>query len=148
MKPATQTALMSALGQARAGGLTAEADGSGLQQMVDTGGKSELVGIAIAAVVLIITFGSLIAAGLPIVTALTGVGLGIIGISVASAFTTIGTTTPVLATMVGLAVGIDYTLFILSRYRNELQHTDDRAEAAAGRWVRRDRRSSSPGSPC
>ncbi len=49
-------------------------------------------------------------------------------------FTDIGTTTPVLATMIGLAVGIDYTLFILSRYRTELRHTDDRAEAV-GRAV-------------
>src|SRR3546814_10403805 len=46
-----------------------------------------------------------------------------------SAFMDIGTTTPILATMLGLAVGIDYTLFILARYRNELEHTDDREEA-------------------
>src|SRR3546814_1386826 len=46
-----------------------------------------------------------------------------------SAFMDIGTTTPILATMLGLVVGIDYTLFILARYRNELEHTDDREEA-------------------
>ena len=105
-----------------------------MQQMPETGGKSELIGIGIAALVLIITFGSLIAAGLPIVAALVGVGLGMIGITIATAFTTIGTSTPTLATMVGLAVGIDYTLFILSRYRTELHHTDDRQEAV-GRAV-------------
>ena len=46
-----------------------------------------------------------------------------------TAFTDIGSTTPMLATMIGLAVGIDYTLFILARYRTELHHTDDREEA-------------------
>ena len=102
--------------------------------MPETGGKSELLGVGVALLVLIITFGSLIAAGLPIITALVGVGLGMIGIYLATAFTTIGTSTPTLATMVGLAVGIDYTLFILMRYRTELHHTDDRQEAV-GRAV-------------
>ena len=130
----TQAKLIDTLGDARASGLTAEANGPGMQAMVETGGKSELVGIGIALLVLIITFGSLVAAGLPIISALIGVGLGVMGISIATAFTTIGTTTPILATMIGLAVGIDYTLFILSRYRTELHHTDDREEAV-GRAV-------------
>ncbi len=78
---------------------------------------------------LILTFGSLVAAGLPILTALVGVGLGIMGVTAMTAFIDIGSTTPMLATMIGLAVGIDYALFILARYRNELQHTDDREEA-------------------
>ena len=134
VKPATQDKVLDALDTARAHGLTAEVNGSGMQAMPETGGKSELVGVGIALLVLIITFGSLIAAGLPIVTALVGVGLGMIGISLATAFTTIGTSTPTLATMVGLAVGIDYTLFILMRYRTELHHTEDRREAV-GRAV-------------
>jgi RND superfamily putative drug exporter len=134
VKPATQAKLLDVLATARQGGLVAEANGSGLQQMVETGGTSELLGIGIALIVLIITFGSLVAAGLPIVSALVGVGLGVLGISIATAFTTVGTTTPILATMIGLAVGIDYTLFILSRYRNELHHTEDREEAV-GRAV-------------
>ena len=123
-----------ALATARDHGLTAEVNGSGMQSMPETGGKSELLGVGVALLVLIITFGSLIAAGLPIITALVGVGLGMIGIYLATAFTTIGTSTPTLATMVGLAVGIDYTLFILMRYRTELHHTDDRQEAV-GRAV-------------
>ena len=134
VKPATQEKLLDVLDTARDGGLTVEANGSGMQAMVEAGGKSELIGIGIALVVLIITFGSLVAAGLPILAALVGVGLGVLGISIATAFTTVGTTTPILATMVGLAVGIDYTLFILSRYRTELHHTDDREEAV-GRAV-------------
>ena len=134
VEASTRDALLADLATAREDGLTAEVNGSAMQAVPETGGTSELLGILVAAVVLVITFGSLVAAGLPILTALVGVGLGLIGISLATAFTTIGTTTPILATMVGLAVGIDYTLFILSRYRNELRETDDRQEAV-GRAV-------------
>ncbi len=134
VKASTRDALLADLATAREDGLTAEVNGSAMQAVPETGGTSELLGILVAAVVLVITFGSLVAAGLPILTALVGVGLGLLGISLATAFTTIGTTTPILATMVGLAVGIDYTLFILSRYRNELRDTDDRQEAV-GRAV-------------
>ncbi len=134
VEPDTRNKLLAALETARAGGLGAEANGSGLQVVPETGGTSELLGIGVALIVLVITFGSLVASGLPILTALVGVGLGLFGISIATALTTIGTTTPILATMVGLAVGIDYTLFILSRYRNELHGVEDRAEAV-GRAV-------------
>src|SRR4051794_29869729 len=94
VEPATQTKVLDALDTARDHGLTAEVNGSGMQSMPETGGKSELIGVGIALLVLIITFGSLIAAGLPIVTALVGVGLGMIGIYLTTAFTTIGTSTP------------------------------------------------------
>lgn len=131
VKPATQDDLIAMLHKhAQSSGMQIEVNGRGMQQMPETGGSAELIGMAVAAVVLIITFGSLIAAGLPLVTALFGVGSGMIGIYLATSFTTIGTTTPMLATMIGLAVGIDYTLFILARYRAELRHTDDRAHAA------------------
>jgi len=127
--PATQQALLDALQGARDHGLVAEANGSGTQAMGEPGGSSELIGIAIALLVLLLTFGSLVAAGLPILTAMFGVGLGITGITAMTAFMDIGSSTPMLATMIGLAVGIDYTLFILARYRTELEHTDDREEA-------------------
>src|SRR5699024_984407 len=77
----------------------------------------------------ILTFGSLVAAGLPILTALVGVGTGALGVTAATYFFDLSTTTPILATMLGLAVGIDYALFILSRYRTELRHTGDREHA-------------------
>ncbi|TWE11320.1 MMPL family transporter [Rudaeicoccus suwonensis] len=130
VKVATQNDVLKALDTARANGLQAEVDGSGMQAMVDSGGSSELLGVLVAAVVLFITFGSLVAAGMPLITALVGVGMGELAIQFATGFTTIGTTTPILATMIGLAVGIDYTLFILARYRTELLSTDDRAHAA------------------
>lgn len=111
-------------------GLIAEANGPGMAAMTPPGGTAELIGIGIALVVLLLTFGSAIAAGMPILTAVFGVGLGMGGITAMTAFMDIGSSTPMLATMIGLAVGIDYTLFILARYRTELHHTDDRAHAA------------------
>ncbi|WP_193610088.1 MMPL family transporter [Nocardioides lijunqiniae] len=129
VKPATIEALMDAMDDARGDGFTVEANGSGTTGMTELSGTSELIGIGVALIVLILTFGSLVAAGLPILTALIGVGLGIMGVTAMTAFTDIGSTTPMLATMIGLAVGIDYALFILARYRSELHHTDDREEA-------------------
>ena len=85
------------------------------------GGSAELIGMAVAALVLILTFGSFVAAGLPLLTAVTGLGIGIAGIFAMTHFTdTISDMTPTLASMIGLAVGIDYALFILARFRNEL----------------------------
>ncbi|SDC47968.1 MMPL family transporter [Nocardioides lianchengensis] len=129
VEPETITDLGKAMDAASENGLVVEANGSGSAGMMEISGTSELIGIAVALLVLVLTFGSLMAAGLPIVTALLGVGLGITGITASTAFFDIGSTTPMLATMIGLAVGIDYTLFILARYRTELHHTDDREEA-------------------
>ncbi|MFD5625879.1 MULTISPECIES: MMPL family transporter [unclassified Streptomyces] len=93
---------------------------------------AELIGIVIAALVMVITFGSLVAAGLPLLTAVFGVGAAIGGISVAGAFIDLSSNTSTLALMLGLAVAIDYSLFIVSRYRGELR--EGRApEEAVGR---------------
>ena len=129
VKPSTIEALEDTMAEARSSGLVVEANGAGTTGMPEVGGKSELLGIAVAVLVLILTFGSLVAAGLPVLTAMFGVGLGITGITAMTAVTDIGSTTPMLATMIGLAVGIDYALFILARYRSELDHTADREEA-------------------
>ncbi len=125
----SQDAVRDALATARESGLVAEANGQGMHENVGPGGTAELVGIALALVVLVLTFGSLVAAGLPLFTALLGVMIGLAGIVASTAFVEIGSSTPTLALMIGLAVGIDYSLFILARYRSELEHTDDREEA-------------------
>ncbi len=130
VEKSTQDYVANAMSSARATGLTVEASGSALQSFELPGGSSEAIGIAIAALVLVLTFGSLVAAGLPIITALVGVAIGALGVTAATAFVNVGSTTPILATMLGLAVGIDYALFILSRYRAELLHHVDREEAA------------------
>ncbi|GIE33584.1 membrane protein [Actinoplanes italicus] len=94
---------------------------------------AETIGIAVAALVLVITFGSLVAAGLPLLTAMIGVGAGMLAIQIATGFFDLSSSTSALATMLGLAVGIDYALFVVSRYRHELAEHDD--EEAAGRAV-------------
>ncbi|MFD9487545.1 MMPL family transporter [Streptomyces sp. NPDC059991] len=95
---------------------------------------SELIGFAVAVVVLLVAFGSVLAAGLPLVTALVGVvvGLGVLGL-LAAAFT-LSTVSPTLATMIGLGVGIDYALFLLTRHRQQIMDGMDPAESA-GRAV-------------
>ncbi|WP_277453084.1 MMPL family transporter [Janibacter sp. DB-40] len=129
VEPATKDAVHAAVEDARDAGLEAAATGSGMQGMPEMGVTSELIGIGVALLVLVLTFGSLVAAGLPILTALVGVGTGALGVLGATAFFDLSTTTPILATMLGLAVGIDYALFILSRYRTELRETGDREHA-------------------
>lgn len=112
-------------------GLTVVAGGQGMQEMMEPGGTSELIGIAVALVVLVITFGSFVAAGMPILNAVIGLMLGTLGITGATYFFDLPETTTALASMIGLAVGIDYALFILSRYRSELRHVDPTPEGRA-----------------
>ncbi|MDO4897762.1 MAG: MMPL family transporter [Rothia sp. (in: high G+C Gram-positive bacteria)] len=81
---------------------------------------AEIIGIAIAFIILFVMLGTLIAAGLPILLALVGVGSSVMGTLALSSLVDMTTTTPMLGTMLGLAVGIDYTLFILNRHRNNL----------------------------
>jgi RND superfamily putative drug exporter len=81
---------------------------------------TEALGVLFAFIVLFVTFGSLLTAGMPLLSAIVGVGVAMGGIILASAFTTVSSTAPTLAVMIGLAVGIDYALFILSRHRSQL----------------------------
>ncbi|MER5940362.1 MMPL family transporter [Streptomyces sp. NPDC001928] len=133
LQDSSREALEDAAQDARDAGLTVEVGGDALQTTPETG-STEIIGIAVAAVVLVITFGSLIAAGLPLLTALIGVGIGISTITALASALELGSTTSTLAMMIGLAVGIDYALFIVSRYRAELAEGRDREEAA-GRAV-------------
>jgi RND superfamily putative drug exporter len=71
-------------------------------------------------VVLVICFGSLLAAGIPLLMAIVGLGVGLLGVTALSGVVAESATAPVLASMLGLAVGIDYSLFILSRHRQQL----------------------------
>ncbi|MFI1969698.1 hypothetical protein BLA24_15725 [Streptomyces cinnamoneus] len=129
----TRDKLKAAPDAGRDAGLTVETGGSALQAMPE-GGSTEIIGIAISAVVLLITFGSLVAAGLPLLTAIIGVGIGVSSIAAVASALDLGNNTATLATMIGLAVGIDYALFIVSRYRAEIAEGRER-EDAAGRAV-------------
>jgi len=126
-------ALTAVLDQARAGGLTVEVGGDVLQPQPENS-ATEVIGVAVAAVVLVITFGSLLAAGLPLLTALLGIAISVGVITAATGFIDLSSTTSTLALMLGLAVAIDYALFIVSRYRHELTAGRD-PEDAAGRAV-------------
>ena len=92
---------------------------------------TEIIGVAFAAVVLIVAFGSVLAAGMPLASAIIAVGTTMGVLLVIARFAVVSSATPLLAVMIGLAVGIDYALFILSRHRHQLAKGADPAESAA-----------------
>lgn len=127
----SKQAVQTILDGVRATGLTLEVGGDAL--VVEPGQSlAELIGLGVAIIVLLFTFGSVIAAGLPIITALIGVGIGLMGITTATGFIDMSSTAPTLAIMLGLAVGIDYALFIVTRHR-QLMATGLSPEDSAAR---------------
>ncbi|SNY51631.1 MMPL family transporter [Paractinoplanes atraurantiacus] len=122
-------ALYAAGNSAESAGVEVEYGGTATQA-AEAGGATEAIGVVVAAVVLVITFGALVAAGLPLLTALLSVGVGMLGIQIATGFFDLSGSTSALATMLGLAVGIDYALFVVSRYRHELAEGREKEEAA------------------
>jgi RND superfamily putative drug exporter len=102
---------------------------------------SDLVGLVVAVIILLFAFGSFVAAGLPIGTALLGLVVGISGILLLASVTDVGTAAPALGSMIGLGVGIDYSLFIVTRHREnlasgmELEASVGHAVATAGQAV-------------
>ncbi|MFJ9626220.1 MMPL family transporter [Streptomyces sp. NPDC101175] len=125
-----KAALEKTIGAARASGLTVEVGGTALAEQPAAGGSAEAIGIGLAAVILLITFGSLAAAGLPLLTAVLGVGTSMAAIIALGSVFGLSLTTGTLASMLGLAVGIDYALFVVSRYREERANGHEPAEAA------------------
>ncbi|MEA2704812.1 MAG: putative drug exporter of the superfamily, partial [Actinomycetota bacterium] len=87
--------------------------------------NSELLGVAFAMVILVLAFGSVLAMGLPIAVALAGIGIGTITVGLLSSVITIPDFATILGTMIGLGVGIDYALFIVTRFREQLHKGDD-----------------------
>ena len=132
--PADKDVVHEAMDIGRAAGLEVEAGGAGFGDEIQVNSISEVIGLAVAFIVLIITFGSLASAGMPLISAVVGVGLGAMGVMIATHWIELNNLTPVLAVMIGLAVGIDYALFIMSRYRQERSRMDgpDAAGMAVG----------------
>ncbi|MFD8384616.1 MMPL family transporter [Streptomyces sp. NPDC059679] len=116
---ASRTAVSEAADHAREAGLTVETGGSAMDAGGGVSGVAEIVGISVAAVVLLITFGSPAAAGLPLLTAIVGVAVSLFGIMMLAHPLGLSSDTSTLGMMLGLAVGIDYALFVVSRYREE-----------------------------
>ncbi|MCB7135592.1 MMPL family transporter [Cellulosimicrobium marinum] len=92
-------------------------------------GPGEIVGLVVAGVVLVVMLGTFIGAGLPLVTALVGVGVAALGALAFSGVVEMSSVTPVLGLMLGLAVGIDYALFIVNRHRRQLKEGYDVEES-------------------
>jgi putative drug exporter of the RND superfamily len=128
-----RAALLEVVDNGRATGLTVEVGGDVVWDE-DFEGSGEFVGLAVAAIVLIITFGSFIAAGMPLLNAIIGITVTMSAITIASGFIDLSENTSILAMMLGIALAIDYSLFIASRYRHELA-VGRHGEEAAGRAV-------------
>ena len=99
------------------------------------GGSSDGIGIGAAAIVLLIAFGSLLAMGLPIVTAVFGIGSGLALIALLGHIFPAPSFSPIIASMIGLGVGVDYALFIVTRFR-EFLHAGLSPEEATGHAMR------------
>jgi len=127
---ATKRALEDSAAEGRDAGLTVEVGGSALDAEESLGGTTEMIGVAVAAVVLIVTLGSIVAAGLSLLSAFTGVAIAFGTISALMVPLGLTSTVAILALMLGLAVGIDYALFITSRYREERARGSAPEEAA------------------
>ncbi|WAU82550.1 MMPL family transporter [Streptomyces sp. Qhu-G9] len=117
---ATLEAVKNAGAEARGAGLKTVYGGEAYAPQTSPFGPTEMIGLGVALAALVITFGSLLAAGLPLITAILGVvGTMVAMMGLASAFN-VSDNAPTLAIMLGLAVGIDYALFIVSRHRAQL----------------------------
>ncbi|WP_035012010.1 MMPL family transporter [Corynebacterium jeikeium] len=122
-------AVYDAIQISRDAGMDVEVGGPGFGDPIEVEPISEIAGVVVALIILFFTFGSLLAAGLPLATAIVGVGIGALVTVGATAVLPLNSITPTLGLMIGLAVGIDYALFIMSRYRDELRQGRSRPDA-------------------
>jgi RND superfamily putative drug exporter len=127
----TKDALEEVAEPAREAGLQVEFSGGVVATSEAEHSNSEQIGVIVAFFVLLAAFGSFLIAGMPLVTAIIGVAIGLSSIFALTAVTDLNSTAPTLATMLGLAVGIDYALFIVSRHRQQLAAGLEPAESVA-----------------
>lgn len=128
---ATEDALLSFESRLESAGYTVALSGGPFSTPLEILSPRESIGVVVALVVLVVTFGSLLAAGMPILTALLGVGVGVGGVLALSAVIDVSSATLTLGLMLGLAVGIDYALFLVSRHRQQLADGIEPEESAA-----------------
>lgn len=102
-------------------GIQVELGGQVAENISSPSGAAEAVGIVVALVILLLAFGSVVAAGLPIAVAIIGVGIGSGIVAVLASFTQISPMAPTIATMVGIGVGIDYALLLVTRFADGLR---------------------------
>ncbi|KMN45248.1 MMPL family transporter [Bacillus sp. LK2] len=120
IKESSKKNVLDKIKRTRDEGIQTELTGDVKFTVSESHGESEAIGIIIAFVILAITFTSLLAAGMPIITAMIGLGIGILGVTIGSNYIEFQDVTLSLATMLGIAVGIDYALFIMNRFRQQL----------------------------
>jgi RND superfamily putative drug exporter len=122
-------AAKAAVETAREAGLQAELSRN-IVRTVDQAEGNEGIGLIVAVIVLLVAFGSVIAAGIPIGTALFGIFIGLSIVGIMAGLTEVPSVSPMLATMIGLGVGIDYALFVVTRHRSFLHEGRDVVESA------------------
>lgn len=130
VKTADAQAIIATVKAANSGGLEVGANGQILEFAGTEPPSSELIGIIVAFIILLLAFGSLIAAGMPILVAIMGLVGGQMLVLLVARFLDVATFAPTLAAMIGLGVGIDYSLFILNRFRQAVQAGHDPKAAA------------------
>ncbi|MFG2960955.1 MMPL family transporter [Streptomyces sp. NPDC048291] len=131
LSAATEKGMEDLTADAHRSGLTVEAGGNAFSKVeVEVMGPGEAVGVLIALAVLVLVFRSLRAALIPIATALVGVAVGVLGLLALTGLVTMDSTSVILAVMLGLAVGIDYALFIVSRHQTQVRAGMDPEESA------------------
>jgi RND superfamily putative drug exporter len=131
LEPNALDELKSAVAGANQQGMRVDVGGSAFGNAPSESHRSDIIGVGVALVILTLTFGSLLTAGIPVVTALFGVATAIFGALSLTGTVSISSTAQSLALMIGLAVGIDYALFIVSRHRFHLAHGMEPEESAA-----------------
>ncbi|MFF4137152.1 MMPL family transporter [Streptomyces mirabilis] len=131
LEPSALDELTSAVAGANQQGMRVDVGGSAFGNAPSESHRSDIIGVGVALVILTLTFGSLLTAGIPVVTALFGVATAIFGALSLTGTVSISSTAQSLALMIGLAVGIDYALFIVSRHRFHLAHGMEPEESAA-----------------
>jgi RND superfamily putative drug exporter len=117
---ATGKSLLRLADRASGGGVRVELGGQVIEDAQQGAISSEAVGLAIAALVLLVTFGSMIAAGLPMATAVFGLGISSALVGLLAAVVDVPDWAPQVAAMIGIGVGIDYALLVITRYRAAL----------------------------
>ncbi|MCC9192040.1 MMPL family transporter [Arthrobacter sp. zg-Y916] len=127
----TKDALVAVFEDAPVDGVTTDFSTDIAQGIPSIVGIGEVVGLVVAAIVLVVMLGTFVGAGLPLISALIGVGIGALGALAFSGVVEMISVTPVLGLMLGLAVGIDYTLFIVNRHRRQLKQGYDLEESIA-----------------
>ncbi|WP_120519772.1 MMPL family transporter [Arthrobacter celericrescens] len=131
LSPAERQQVQDVVHGVSSAGVTALASKEITEDVSQIFGVAEIVGVAVAALALIVMLGTLIAAGLPLLMALVGVAVGVGGTFALTGVIDMSSISPMLALMLGLAVGIDYSLFIVNRHRGQLLSGMDPEESAA-----------------